>query len=163
MKVYYYGGELYHHGIQGQKWGVRRYQNPDGTLTDEGRKHYLKGKYGSGIKEVAGSINTRQRHGKSVNNADIEKLRTIDQAVHIGFGSLVGVSAGLNAIQAVAGIMSGVGAIPVATYIGASAIKAGIAKHWLGNAKKLKYASVDDIREYADLMKKKDTKQGEEY
>ncbi len=31
---------LAHHGIKGQKWGVRRYQNPDGTLTDEGRKRY---------------------------------------------------------------------------------------------------------------------------
>ena len=32
--------EIYHHGIKGQKWGVRRYQNPDGSLTPEGRKHY---------------------------------------------------------------------------------------------------------------------------
>lgn len=30
-------GELYHHGILGQKWGIRRYQNPDGTLTEEGK------------------------------------------------------------------------------------------------------------------------------
>ena len=32
--------ELYHHGIKGQRWGVRRYQNPDGSLTPAGMKHY---------------------------------------------------------------------------------------------------------------------------
>lgn len=31
-----------HHGILGQKWGVRRWQNSDGSLTPEGRKHYSK-------------------------------------------------------------------------------------------------------------------------
>lgn len=30
--------ELYHHGIRGMKWGVRRYQNADGTLTEAGKK-----------------------------------------------------------------------------------------------------------------------------
>lgn len=30
--------EIYHHGIKGQKWGVRRYQNPDGSLTSAGKK-----------------------------------------------------------------------------------------------------------------------------
>lgn len=33
--------ELYHHGIKGQKWGVRRYRNPDGTLTKAGKKHQV--------------------------------------------------------------------------------------------------------------------------
>ncbi len=32
--------ELYHHGIQGQKWGRRRWQNKDGSLTPAGRIHY---------------------------------------------------------------------------------------------------------------------------
>ena len=32
--------ELYHFGIKGQKWGVRRYQNEDGSLTPAGKKHY---------------------------------------------------------------------------------------------------------------------------
>lgn len=30
--------ELYHHGIKGQRWGVRRYQNPDGSLTSAGKR-----------------------------------------------------------------------------------------------------------------------------
>jgi len=36
---------LAHHGIKGQKWGVRRYQNPDGSYTNEGKR-----RYGSGSK-----------------------------------------------------------------------------------------------------------------
>ena len=32
--------ELYHAGIKGMRWGVRRYQNPDGSLTPAGRKRY---------------------------------------------------------------------------------------------------------------------------
>lgn len=31
---------LYHHGIKGMKWGVRRYQNKDGSLTPAGKKRY---------------------------------------------------------------------------------------------------------------------------
>ena len=34
--------ELYHHGVKGQKWGVRRYQNIDGSLTYAGKKRALK-------------------------------------------------------------------------------------------------------------------------
>ena len=45
MNTYYvagipYSDELFHHGIKGQKWGIRRYQNLDGTLTAEGRERY---------------------------------------------------------------------------------------------------------------------------
>ena len=35
-----YSDSLTHHGIKGQKWGVRRYQNSDGTLTPAGKKRY---------------------------------------------------------------------------------------------------------------------------
>lgn len=36
-----YENYLAHHGIKGQKWGVRRFQNEDGTLTEEGKARYL--------------------------------------------------------------------------------------------------------------------------
>lgn len=34
--------ELYHHGVKGMKWGRRRYQNKDGSLTPEGNKRYAR-------------------------------------------------------------------------------------------------------------------------
>ena len=44
---YSYRDELYHHGIKGQRWGIRRFQNKDGTLTTAGRKHYSNNEDGS--------------------------------------------------------------------------------------------------------------------
>ena len=36
----YYESELYHHGVKGMKWSVRRYQNADGSLNARGIKRY---------------------------------------------------------------------------------------------------------------------------
>lgn len=51
----YYGQELYHYGVEGQKWGVRRYQNEDGSLTQEGYLHYYGKSRGNGIVSVSRS------------------------------------------------------------------------------------------------------------
>ena len=42
MSLLAYKNYLAHHGIKGQKWGIRRYQNEDGSLTSEGKKRYDK-------------------------------------------------------------------------------------------------------------------------
>ena len=52
MKLY--SNELSHHGIKGQKWGVRRYQNSDGSLTNAGQKRY--GTSGAIAKKIATGV-----------------------------------------------------------------------------------------------------------
>lgn len=51
-----YPNELYHHGIKGQKWGVRRFQNADGSLTAAGKEHYRANKHAEGLYYKAKSV-----------------------------------------------------------------------------------------------------------
>lgn len=57
--------ELYHHGIKGQKWGVRRYQYADGTYTPAGKKRYQSGQNNTAVlmsmkvKELANTARTQ--------------------------------------------------------------------------------------------------------
>lgn len=62
--MHYSTDELYHHGIKGQKWGVRRYQNPDGTLTTEGKARYL---------NSDGTLNAKGRKEEKKLYADVKK------------------------------------------------------------------------------------------
>jgi hypothetical protein len=58
---------LAHHGIPNQKWGVRRFQNPDGTLTEAGKKRYrgnTEPKRPAGAKIDGPNGNTNSKHGK---------------------------------------------------------------------------------------------------
>lgn len=54
-----YSDYLYHHGIKGQKWGIRRFQNSDGTYTEAGKKRYhLSDKQKNAIKIGAAVVGT---------------------------------------------------------------------------------------------------------
>lgn len=66
MNYYVSNSELYHFGIKGQKWGVRRYQNDDGTLTAAGKKRYSD--YENGVRA---SSETKKAYKR------IEKLKKI--------------------------------------------------------------------------------------
>lgn len=66
MGNFNYNSELCHHGIEGQKWGVRRFQNEDGTRTEAGKKREYKSR------SIRGFI-ARRRNEKI--NRSFEKWR----------------------------------------------------------------------------------------
>ena len=66
--------ELYHYGIKGQKWGVRRYQNKDGTLTEAGRKRSAK-LHNTYIGYLEGNPNKPNRGLKKAARAALERGR----------------------------------------------------------------------------------------
>ena len=60
--------EIYHFGIKGQKWGIRRYQNKDGSLTPAGRKRVSK-EYAKYAKAAQAEVATTSNYVKAYNRA----------------------------------------------------------------------------------------------
>ncbi len=78
MNYIYYGIEenkysLSHHGIKGQKWGVRRWQNSDGSLTPEGYAHYGRG-LPKAIKNHKANVINRNAKRIAKGNYKLDKL-----------------------------------------------------------------------------------------
>ena len=67
---------LAHHGIKGQKWGVRRYQNKDGSLTAAGRKHVGVGE------ETKKEASSDKKDTKNKSGLDSKKLSNFAKDVY---------------------------------------------------------------------------------
>lgn len=114
-------GSLYlmHHGVKGQKWGVRKYQNSDGSLTPEGRKRYgLDGK-----KLLRSTENVREAGRRSAK----ESAKTTFKKNLGRSAALSGAGAALGTVAAVSGGAMTVGLLPVVGAVAATAFVSDMA------------------------------------
>jgi hypothetical protein len=126
MNKYY----LCHHGIKGQRWGVRRFQNADGTLTAQGKQRYLTQKNvlkkiskTSFISSVGSAAGTLAAASRSVTSFDLIKTAT---------GSVVGnYIPASKAAQAAVAILApvSIAALGTATITAAGAAYVGYKLH----------------------------------
>lgn len=115
---------LMHHGTKGQKWGVRKYQNSDGSLTAEGKRRYG---VGEGLKKIKDYMTTRDEQGK----------------LHLSKeGKRIAVGAGLGA----AAIGAGVGTVALAKAGAFKGLKGNLAK----NKQRMAGMSNDELKSYMD-------------
>lgn len=77
--------EVYHYGVKGMKWGVRRYQNKDGTLTNTGKKRLIEerrtkntAKTQNDVENIVSSLNKKERERMGLVN-DTDKYKTPDE------------------------------------------------------------------------------------
>ena len=128
-----YSNELYHYGVKGQKWGIRRYQNPNGTFTEEGKIRY-------GVDPKTGKASAE---GKKLLRQDIDNERGHDLkkvgSLGIGVSTASAVAAGIAWSKGILSTTTAISAITVATIAaGASIASLFLGKKYVNKQKESK-------------------------
>ena len=94
MQTYMDADELYHHGIKGMKWGVRRFQRKDGSLTSAGKKRYLDNPSVTSSKAKMESDRAKQRlanaeYNKAYNKASYIPTKSNRQALNKAYADKI--------------------------------------------------------------------------
>lgn len=94
MQTYLDADELYHHGIKGMKWGVRRFQRKDGSLTSAGKKRYLDDPSVKSSKVKMESDRAKQRlanaeYNKAYNKASYIPTKSNRQALNKAYADKI--------------------------------------------------------------------------
>lgn len=90
--VLIHSADIYHHGVKGQKWGVRRWQNEDGSLTEAGREHY--------------GVKARNASDKAEGWRTVEKVTKAQTSLATGMGA-AGTAAQTAAVASMYGLSTG--------------------------------------------------------
>lgn len=98
--------ELQHHGVKGQKWGVRRYQTLDGKLTSAGRKHYG---YGEKIEANLNQIKNKKEKVNAIANTIDRNSAKLGTAITAGGSG--GALGGAIAAKGLSSFVGGMGSV----------------------------------------------------
>ena len=142
---------LEHHGILGMKWGIRRYQNEDGTLTPAGKKRYL---YGSDdidisstgeVSLLANADRRRQDLTKQLNK-DARKVLRSNKSYNIG--NAIGLGSALISGTMMAAGARGIVDPALSVYSATGAAVISGLGFGIGRRKALKETGLDDITKW---------------
>lgn len=99
-----YPSYLAHYGIKGMKWGVRRYQNKDGSLTAAGKKRYSE--------DFNTAYNLKRKGPDKLSNSELRKLNERMQ-LEQNYRKLnpTAVERGIKMVGTLSGLVGGIGAI----------------------------------------------------
>ena len=158
-------GYLTHHGIKGQKWGIRRYQNPDGSLTSQGKSRYGKAKTYRDLRKVSKNIfkESLTEYKDKNPNVDKTKLKLYKQKLSKNVKELEGryiaknykkfyssndnvENSVLDIVSIIGGLTTDLGGLFIATPVGVGAVAAGLTATSLSLGAKLADSTIDKIR-----------------